>query len=460
MDGFSGNDIRRAVEADKAHVWHHLTQHKPFETSDPRIIVEGKGLRVRDATGREYIDAVSGGVWTVNLGYGRESIARAIADQLVKLNYFAGSAGSIPAAAFSERLIGKMPGMARVYYANSGSEANEKVFKMVRQIAHKRHGGRKYKILYRDRDYHGSSVATMAAGGQEERNAQYGPFPDGFVRVPHCLEYRAQWDLSGEAYGQRAAEAIEEVILAEGPDSVGALCLEPVTAGGGVIVPPEGYWPRVQEICDRYDILLHIDEVVCGMGRTGTWFGYEHYGIRPDFVTLAKGVASGYAAIGVTVTTEAVFDMFKDDPSDPMSCFRDISTFGGCTAGPAAAIENMRIIEDEHLLENCTAMGARALANLEALMEKHRVVGDVRGKGLFLGAELVADRVTKEPVSEQQVAAVVADCAARGVIIGASNRSVPGLNNVLCLAPALIATPDDIDRITDTIDAALGAVFG
>ncbi|GGD27499.1 aminotransferase family protein [Sinisalibacter lacisalsi] len=460
MDGFNENDIRHVVEADKAHVWHHLTQHKPFETTDPRIIVEGKGMRVWDATGKEYIDAVSGGVWTVNVGYGRASIADAIRDQIVKLNYFAGAAGSIPGALFAEKLIAKMPGMARVYYANSGSEANEKVFKMVRQIAHKRHGGRKRKILYRERDYHGSTIGTMSAGGQTERNAHYGPFAPDFVSVPHCLEYRAQWDLSGEAYGARAAEAIEEVILREGPDTVGALCLEPITAGGGVIVPPEGYWPRVQEICEKYDILLHIDEVVCGMGRTGTWFGYEHYGLRPDFVTLAKGVASGYAAIGVTVTTEAVFEMFKDDAGDPLDHFRDISTFGGCTAGPAAAIENMRIIEDEALLDNTTAMGARMLANLEGLMEKHRVVGDVRGKGLFLGAELVADRASREPVEERLVGAVVAECAAQGVIIGATNRSVPGFNNTLTFSPALIATADDIDAITDTVDRALGKVFG
>ena len=460
MHGVTDNDISHVIEADKAHVWHHLVQHKPFETSDPRIIVEGKGLRVWDATGKEFIDAVSGGVWTVNVGYGRESIADAVRDQLVKLNYFAGGAGSIPAALFAEKLIAKMPGLSRVYYANSGSEANEKVFKIVRQIAHKRYGGKKRKILYRERDYHGGTIATMSAGGQDERNAQYGPMVPEFVRVPHAMEYRAQWDLSGEAYGARAAAAIEEVILREGPDTVGALCLEPITAGGGVILPPEGYWPRVQEICDRYGILLHIDEVVCGMGRTGTWFGYEHYGLRPDFVTLAKGVASGYAAIGVTVTTEAVFEMFKDDAADPLNHFRDISTFGGCTAGPAAAIENMRIIEDEGLLENTTAMGARMLAGLEALMDKHRVVGDVRGKGLFLGAELVADRASKEPVSEKAVAAVLAECSAQGVIIGATNRSVPGFNNTLTFAPALIATADDIDQITDTVDRALTKVFG
>ncbi|GKY87200.1 aspartate aminotransferase family protein [Sinisalibacter aestuarii] len=460
MDGVTENDISHVIEADKAHVWHHLVQHKPFEAGDPRIIVEGKGMRVWDATGKEYIDAVSGAVWTVNVGYGRTSIADAIRDQIVKLNYFAGAAGTVPGAIFAEKLIAKMPGMSRVYYANSGSEANEKAFKMVRQIAHKRYGGKKHKILYRERDYHGGTIGTMSAGGQTERVMQYGPLAPGFVAVPHAMEYRAQWDLSGEAYGERAAEAIEEVILREGPDTVGALCLEPITAGGGVIVPPVGYWQRVQEICDRYDILLHIDEVVCGMGRTGTWFGYEHYGLRPDFVTLAKGVASGYAAIGVTVTTEKVFDMFKDDATDPLNHFRDISTFGGCTAGPAAAIENMRIIEDEGLLDNTTAMGARMLANLEGLMDKHRVVGDARGKGLFLGLELVADRTTKEPVPEKDIAAVVADCAAQGVIIGASNRSVPGLNNVLMFAPALIATPDDIDQITDSVDRALSKVFG
>ena len=454
----SPNDISAVVEADRAHIWHHLSQHKQYETVDPRVIIEGRGLRVWDARGREYIDAVSGGVWTVNVGYGRESIANAVRDQLVKMNYFAGSAGSVPGSRFAEKLISKMPGMSRVYYSNSGSEANEKVYKMVRQIAHKHHGGKKWKILFRERDYHGTTIAALASGGQPERAMQYGPFPDGFVQVPHCLEYRKQWDV--ENYGMRAADAIEEVILREGPDTVGAIVLEPITAGGGVIVPPQGYWERVQEICRKYDILLHIDEVVCGVGRTGQWFGYQHYGIKPDFVTMAKGVASGYAAISCTVTTEAVFNLFKDDPNDSMSYFRDISTFGGCTAGPAAALENMRIIEDEDLLANTLRMGDRVLANLNALMDKHKVIGEVRGKGLFCGAELVADRKSREPADEKKVAAVVAECNAQGVIIGMTNRSLPGLNNTLCLSPALIATADDIDQITGAIDRARGKVFG
>lgn len=453
------NDPTAIVAADRAHVWHHLVQHKPFETIDPQIIVEGKGMRVWDLNGKEHLDAVSGGVWTVNVGYGRTEIADAVRDQLVKMCYFAGAKGSIPGAEFAQMLIGKMPGLSRVYYANSGSEANEKAFKMVRQISHKHHGGKKHKILFRDRDYHGTTIACLSGGGQKERNAQYGPFTPGFVEVPHCLEYRAQAGWEGEAYGEKAAQAIEDVILREGPDTVGALCLEPITAGGGIILPPKGYWERVQEICQKYDILLHIDEVVCGLGRTGTWFGYQQYGIKPDIVTMAKGVASGYAAISCCVTSEKVFDLFKD-ADDPMGYFRDISTFGGCTSGPVAAIENLKIIEKENLCDNSSVMGERLKANLEALMDKHACIGDVRGIGLFAGAELVKSRETREPLEEAKVMGVVGDCLKQGVIIGASNRSMPGFNNTLLFAPALIAGESDIDEITDAVDKALTTIVG
>ena len=448
------NNFSKAVDNDRAHVWHHLSQHKRYETQDPMVIIQGKGLRVWDAKGKEYLDAVSGGVWTVNVGYGRESIADAVREQLVRLNFFANSAGNVPGAMFAGKLIEKMPGMSRVYFSNSGSEANEKAYKIVRQIAHNKYGGRKHKILYRERDYHGTTITALSSCGQNQRKDQYGPFTPGFVEVPHCLEYRSQYGACAD-YGIKAARAIEEVILHEGPDTVGAMVLEPITTGGGVITPPDGYWETVQEICRKYDILLHIDEVVCGLGRTGEWFGYQHYGIKPDLVTMAKGVASGYAAISCTVTTEEVFDLFKSDPDDPMSYFRDISTFGGCAAGPAAALENMRIIKDEKLLDNTIAMGAHLMDSLGALKEKHAIIGDVRGKGLFCGAELVKDRSTREPVPESLVQAVVADCMAQGVVIGATNRSIDAHNNTLCLSPALICTRDDIDEIIAAFDGAL-----
>ena len=453
------NDYSEVIENDRAHVWHHLSQHKKYETVDPLIIVEGKGMLIWDAKGKQYLDAVSGGVWTVNVGYGREDIADAVRDQLVKLNYFAGSAGSIPGATFSRALTDKMPGMSRVYFSNSGSEANEKAYKIVRQISHNKYGGKKNKILYRDRDYHGTTITALSTCGQPERKEQYGPFTPGFIEVPHCCEYRSQYGECDD-YGARAAQAIEDVILQEGPDTIGGLILEPVTAGGGVIPPPEGYFAAVQAICKKHNILLIIDEVVCGLGRTGKWFGYQQYDIKPDIVTMAKGVASGYAAISCTVTTEEVFEQFKADPDDPMSYFRDISTFGGCNGGPAAALANMQIIEKENLLDNVTQMGAYLMERLNELKDRHEIIGDVRGKGLFCGAELVTDRGTKEPVKEAVAQAVVADCLANGVLIGMTNRSLHGLNNTLCLSPALICTTKELDQIVDAIDGALNRVAG
>ncbi|MEM1364240.1 MAG: aminotransferase class III-fold pyridoxal phosphate-dependent enzyme [Pseudomonadota bacterium] len=450
------NDLTEVIEADKAHVWHHLVQHKKFETVDPLMIIEGKGLHVWNQAGRKHLDAVAGGVWTVNVGYGRERIANAVRDQILKMNFFGGTMGTVPGAVFAKMLMDKMPGMSRVFYANSGSEANEKAYKMVRQLAHQKYGGKKTKILFRERDYHGTTLANLSAGGHEQRGALYGPYAPDFVKVPHCLEYRSQWG-DVDDYGLRAANAIEDVILREGPETVGALILEPITAGGGVIVPPDGYWERVQEICKQYNVLLIMDEVVCGMGRTGKWFGYQQYNIKPDIVTMAKGVASGYAAISCCVTTEALFNEFKSDDTDPLNYFRDISTFGGCTAGPAAAIENMNILIEEDLLGNSERMGNYLLEQLHGLAEKYDVIGDVRGKGLFAGIELVKDRDTKEPLDEPDVQAIVADCFQHNaVVIGATNRSLPGFNNTLLFSPALIATKDDIDEIINAVDGALG----
>jgi taurine-pyruvate aminotransferase len=454
----NSNEFADVVNADKQSVWHHLMPYSAMKDADPMVIVSGEKMRLWDANGKEYLDATSGGVWSVNVGYGRTEIADAVHKQLVEMCYYAQSAGNVPAAKFAQRLLQKMPGMARVYFSNSGSEANEKCFKIVRQLAAKKYGGQKYKILYRDRDYHGSTIACLSATGQSQRRSSFGPFVPGFVEVPHCCEYRSQWgDI--DDYGVRAANEIERVILEEGPDTVGAICLEPITAGGGVIEPPVGYWPRVQEICAKYHVLLHIDEVVCGLGRTGRWFGYQHYGIKPDMVTIAKGLASGYAAISCTVTTEAVFNAVNDQDGDSsMDYFRDISTFGGCAAGPAAALANMDIIERENLLENAATMGDYLQEQLVALQLKHSVIGDIRGKGLFVGVELVEDRETKVPVSESYPIAIAAFCAKNGVLIGRTNRSFGIFNNTLCLSPALIAQKDDIDEIVNALDSAFTSV--
>ncbi len=457
VDGPDGVDSGKILSDDKAHVWHHLSQHKPLETADPMVIVEGRGMRIRDINGKTYLDAASGGVWTVNVGYGRESIAKAVHDQLLKMCYFANFAGNIPGTRFAEKLLGKMPGLNRVYYSNSGSEANEKGYKLVRQLAALKNNGQKHKIVYRDRDYHGTTITALSSTGQSQRKDQYGPFTPGFVEMPHCLAYHAP-NGDDSDYGVQAARELEKVILREGPDTVGSVVLEPITAGGGVIVPPPGYFETIGEICRKYGVLLHMDEVVCGLGRTGKWFGYQHFGVKPDIVTMAKGIASGYAAISVTVTTEDLFNEFLAEPGEKLHYFRDISTFGGCAGGPAAALENLRIIEDENLLENAAVMGDYLMDRLLELQDKHAIIGDVRGKGLFAGAELVADRATREPVDESVTAAVVADCLKQGVMIGRTNRSFPRHNNTLCLSPALICTKDDLNEIVAALDNALGGV--
>ncbi len=443
------------IQNDKQHVWHHLTQHKAFETVDPLVIVKGKGMVVTDSKGDDYLDATSGGVWTVNLGFGRDDMVEVVSNQLKDLPYFAGSFGTEPGAKFAQKLTSLMPGLDRVYYSNSGSEANEKGYKMVRQRAHSYNDGKKHKIIYRDRDYHGTTIGALSSTGHAQRKNQYGPFAPGFVEMPHCCCYRCPF---GKKYGEcniECAHALETIIKQEGPDTVGSVVLEPITAGGGVIPPVPEYFPIIESICRKYDVLLHIDEVVCGIGRTGKWFGYQNYDVQPDIVTIAKGLAAGYAAISVTVTSEKVFDYFKQDPTDPESYFRDISTFGGCTAGPVAGVKTLSIIQSENLLENVNTMGDYLMDKLFELQEKHPVIGDVRGKGLLCGVELVKDRKTKEPLSDEIVIAIAGHCLKNKVMIGRSNRSFVNANNVLLFSPAFITTKSDIDAIITAVDNAL-----
>ncbi|MDB4837188.1 aminotransferase class III-fold pyridoxal phosphate-dependent enzyme [Marinomonas sp.] len=441
---------------DKSSVWHHLTPGAAAENGLP-MFVKGKGLDLWDIDGNQYLDASAGGVWVTNTGYGRKEIVDAMNEQLLELNFFASAMGNIPSSIFAKHLLDKMPNMQRVYYSTSGSEANEKAFKMVRQISHKKYNGKKSKILYRERDYHGTTLATLSATGQSQRRDHYGPFAPDFVEFPHCFEYRNQFDDTTN-YGLKAAGLMEEVILREGPETVGAVIIEPITAGGGIITPPEGYLQEVERICKKHDILLIVDEVVCGLGRTGKWFGYQHYDIQPDIVTMAKGVASGYAAISCTVTTEAVYKALQESAQyDKLGYFRDISTYGGCLAAPAAAIANMKIIEDENLIENCAKLGDVLLAGLEDLKAKYDIIGDVRGKGLLCGIDLVKDRNSKEPVDESIAIQIFNICKQKGLLIGRTNRSFEH-NNILNMSPALCVSPEQIDTILSILDQAFAQV--
>lgn len=456
MNDIGSGIVEELIRLDKEHLWHHIVQHKVFEAQEPTIMVEGKGCIVKDIRGREYLDGVSGGVWCVNVGYGQDSIAEAVYEQLKQLPYYAGSAGNPPAIRLAEKVTSLLPNLQKVFLSNSGSEANEKAFKMSRQYFRLKYPHKdKYKIIYRHRDYHGTTFAALSATGQAERKSGYEPLVPGFIGIPPAYCYRCS--KSYPSCDLDCARALEVTISLEGPDSVAAVIVEPITAGGGILIPPDGYFGVLEEICRRYDVLLIMDEVVNGFGRTGKMFGHQHWNVNPDMVTMAKGMASAYMPLSATVVKQEIFNEFLHDPSEKMNYFRDISTYGGSAGACAGGLANLKIIEEQNLCENSEIMGKYLLDNLKEL-EGFAIVGDVRGKGLFAGIELVADRKTKIPVSEQVVGQIVSSAMEQGVLVGKMNRSVPGLNNVIALAPPLIITKGEIDRILAALRSALEKV--
>lgn len=455
-------DTEEIVKGDKDCLWHHIKPHKLFESQEQMIVVEGKGLVVKDIRGKEYLDATSGGVWSVMVGYGRDSIADAVCEQMKKMPYFAGVFGTVPSVRFAQKLLEKLPRLGKVYFSNSGSEANEKAYKIIRQasrISPERKG--KYKIMYRDRDYHGTTIGAMSSTGQAQRKHDFGPFVEGFVEFPHCNCYRCPYDKTYDQCNIECARKVEDIIVKEGADTIGGLIVEPITAGGGILKPVQEYYPILQEICRKYDIWLVMDEVVCGFGRTGKFWGHEHYEVDPDIVTMAKGLASSYEPLSATVVKQHVYDLFLNDPTKEetrLNYFRDISTYGGCTAPMTAALESTRIIEEENLVENSRVVGAYLNEKLQDL-KKYDCVGDVRGQGLFAGIEFVQDKATKEPITEARMGALMGNVMGQGIIVGRTNSSFHGLNNVMNFAPCLIATKEQIDTIVSGVAAAIEKTF-
>lgn len=449
------NDPNLLVSADKEHVWHHITQHKVFEKQGPMVVVEAKGCMVKDSSGREFLDSLSGGVWCVNVGYGQDRIADAVCAQLKKMPYYALTAGNPPAIELADKLTTLLPDLKKVFFANSGSEANEKAFKMSRQYFRLKYEAKdKYKIIYRYRDYHGTTIAALSATGQPERKMGYEPLVPGFVEMPHACCYRCPFGKKYPGCDIDCARSLEKVIKAEREDTVAAVILEPITAGGGIIVPVDEYYGIIQEICRKYEVLFILDEVVNGFGRTGTMFGHQHWGVNPDMVTMAKGMASSYAAISALMTKQEIFDQFLNEPSNPLGYFRDISTYGGCAGGLAASLENIKIIEEQNMCENSAKMGRYLIESLKEL-EGFPVVGEVRGKGLFAGIELVEDRTTKFAFNDALMGKLVEMIKENGVLVGRTSRSFPNQNNILTFAPALTVTKDEIDTIVSAVKKAL-----
>ena len=440
-------------------LWHPLTQHKPLPQNPPTHIVKGEGCYLTDHTGRTYLDAVAG-LWCVNVGYGRRELADVAAEQMRQLSFLAPTMSHAPAIQLAQKLLDMLKITGQVYFSGSGSEANEAAFKVARQYhlqSGEPGGAGRYKIISRHRAYHGNTMGALSATGQAERKVGYDPMMPGFIHISPPYPYRAHEKLTPAEHGLECAKMLEETIIYEGPQTVAAFIMEPIISGGGVLVPPDTYLPQVRQVCDRYGVLLIFDEVVSGFGRTGTMFGYEHWSVKPDIFTLAKGISSGYMPLAATVVNQNIFETFLGE-SDDLTHFRHINTYSGHPVSTAVGLRNIEIIEAEKLHQRSRQMGAILKDQLEELIE-HPYVGEVRGKGLLLGLELVADKTQKTPLAPQQTATIVKDCKAAGILIGRNGNTVPGLSNVLILAPPLILTEMEIDKIVSVLKTSLNNVL-
>ncbi len=443
-------DKEDLLTKDRTHMWHHMSPFNP----NPLIITEGKGSWVTDIDGNRYLDGMSG-IWCVNIGYGRQELADAAYEQLKKLSYYPLTQSHVPAIELAKKISDWLGGEYRIFFSNSGSEANEVAFKVARQY-YQYHGyANRYKIVSRYRAYHGNSMGALAATGQAVRRSTYEPLAPGFLHVspPYC--YRCSF---GKSYGKcnlECAEIFNEVINWEGAETVAEVIMEPAITGGGVIVPPPEYLPRVREICDQHGVLLHIDEVICGFGRSGRKFGHQNFHVQPDIVTMAKGITSAYLPLSATAVRAEIADTFNG--TAPNQHFRHINTFGGNPVACALAIRNMEIVEEEGMIDRVEKMGAELREKLAAIAG-YPNVGDIRSFGLIAGIEMVEDKDTKAAATADKVVKVINECKQRGLLIGKNGDTIPGFNNILTLSPPFSTTSEDSDFIVRVLNEAFATL--
>lgn len=433
-----------------AYLWNAIRRYD--SGSSPMVADKGEGAWFYDVDGNKYLDGVSG-LWCLNLGHGREEIVEAAAEQMRNLSYFPLTSSHKPAVNLSKKINDLLGGGYRTFFSNSGSEANETAFKIARQYHMQTGNPGKYKFISRYRAYHGSTLGALSATAQANRRVKYDPGVPGFLHVYPPYSYRSIFSEDKEESDLKAAQMLEEMVNWEGADSVAAFIMEPFISGGGVIIPSFKYLQRVAEICKKHDVLLIIDEVVSGFGRTGKMFGFMHSeGVQPDIVTMAKGITSGYLPLGATAVRDEIFNVFKEKGAD--SHFRHVSTFGGHPASCAVALKNIEIIENENIVDRVNELGESILSELKQL-EMHPNVGEVRQIGFLLGLEMVTDKDTKEPLSDEGLGKILGYCKEKGLIIGRNGDTVPGQNNVIIVAPPLVSKEEDLRFVVDTVKDAI-----
>jgi adenosylmethionine-8-amino-7-oxononanoate aminotransferase len=440
----------RLLELDRKHLWHHLTPHN----DDPMIFVSGEGCWLTDIDGNRYFDAMSG-LWCVNIGHGRREVAEAAARQMEELAYVPLSQSHVPAIELAAKISEWLEGEYRVFFSNSGSDANEVAFKVARQYFAQIGEPGRYKFISRHRAYHGNSMGALGATGQAQRKMKYEPLGTGFLHVPPPYCYRCPFGQAPESCRMECADIYDRIIQWEGPETVAGVILEPVITGGGMIVPPPGYLGRVKEICEKHGVLLIVDEVICGFGRSGRKFGHQNFGVKPDIVTMAKGLTSAYSPLSATAFRADLYETFRRHGGKDH--FRHVNTFGGNPVSCAVAGINLEIMERERLIEAADELGRHLKARLLGLAS-HPNVGDVRTFGFAAGIELVEDKETKRPAPPAMVAKVIESCKQRGLLIGKNGDTVPGCANVLTLAPPFVATREEIDWMAGVIEIALSAL--
>lgn len=431
------------LEKDRKYLWHHISPHN----DNPMVIVSGAGSWVTDIDGNRYLDGMSG-LWCVNVGHGRAEIAEAAAEQMKTLAYSTLIQSHVQGIELAAKLNEWLEGDYRIFFSNSGSDANEVAFKIARQYHHQRGKASKHKFISRHRAYHGNSMGALGATGQAQRKLKYEPLGVGFQHVPPPYCYRCPFGQTKGACEMQCAKAYEDAIIWEGADSVAGIIVEPVITGGGMIVPPDDYLKRLRAICDRHDVLLIVDEVICGFGRSGEKFGHVNYGVRPDIVTMAKGLTSAYSPLSATAVSAELYDSFKEEGAD--SHFRHVNTFGGNPVSCAVALKNLEIIERESLVARSAYIGKELRSRMKTL-SKHPYVGEIRCFGSAIGIELVEDKETKAPAPASTVAGIIASCKSKGLLISKNGDTVPGFMNILTLSPPLSSTDEDIAFIADTL---------
>lgn len=435
------------IEADQAHLIHPL--HTAADHQTPIVLVAGDGAVLRDAEGREYIDGLAS-LWNVNAGHGRRELAEAAAEQMRRLAYASAYVGftNEPAVRLAERLLGlAYANLSGVYFTTGGAESNETAFKIARYFWRRRGMPSKTKVIARYHGYHGVTMAAMSATGIPSYHVMFQPVVPGFIHITPSYPYR---------YPGSMADALDEAIRREGADNVAAFIAEPVIGAGGVIPPTPDYFPRIREICDRHQVLFIADEVITGFGRTGRWFALGHWGIEPDIVSFAKGVTSAYLPLGGAMVSREIHKMILDAPAPER--FMHAATYSGHPTCCAVALRNLDIIEREGLVERARTAGMRLLYGLQTLRDL-TAVGDVRGLGLMCGVELVADQGTKAPALGLG-GRVLAEARKRGLI----TRIRPGqageqpIGDTICLAPPLVVTDAQVDRIVEILRESVRVV--